>query len=57
MQGVKVLGVMGRIQVTNGWENDPMLVHGSWKWIEGRGMSGYPPRADIRWRAERAEQE
>ena len=40
MQGVTVLGVMGRIQVTTGWENDHMWVHGGWKGREGRGMSG-----------------
>ena len=36
-----------------GWVNDPVWIHDSRKDREGRGVSGYPPWADIGWRAEK----
>ena len=37
----------------NLWENDPTWRHDGGKGIEGRGVSGYPTRTDIRWQAEK----
>ena len=39
--------------MTPGWMNDPVWRHDSQKGIDGRGVSGYPPRVDIGWRAEK----
>ena len=47
------LGMMGRIQVTPGWANDTVWIHDNRQGMEVGGMSRYPPRADIRWQAEK----
>ena len=47
------LGMLGRRQVKPWWANDPMWRYKSGKGREGRDVSGYPPQADIGWRAEK----
>ena len=53
MQGATGLGMLRRIQVTHGWANYTVCIHGGRKVIEGRYMIGYPPWAGIGWRAEK----
>ena len=43
-----VFGMLGRRQVTPGWEGYPVRLQDGRQWLGRRGRSGMPPRIDIR---------
>ena len=53
MQVATGLGMLGRIQVTPRWVNDPVWRHDGLKVRKGRGMIRYLPWVDIGWRSEK----
>ena len=57
IQRAKDLGMLGKIQVTPRWENDPMLGQCGHQVRYGRARIGYPPQEDIRRQAEMAERD
>ena len=52
MQRPMSLGMMGRIQGTSEWANDPVWINDGWKERDGRDMTRSPPRAYIGWQEE-----